>query len=544
MNRLNVIRGFVGAVVASCMLFAGSGVVFCQEEAELGVGTVIRPSAVRIAKPQVVNWDWEKMAEFAATNPQAEPEYLPRLSDLDADKYSQMKAAADAQAAAAAGKPAIAAADEAPLAPPLLRGVSFPGPSQSGGFPPDTHGAVNQTQFVAIVNFQVQVFNKTTGALLKNTALNSFFFSTEFVFDPRIVYDQTWNRWVAVATRKAAATDTVRRFFIAISTTSDATGSWTVYHVPFAGSTGDWFDYPQLGMNQDAVFITANVFGAAGFRYAAMVPLAKARIYNALSVPVRTFTGLRATLAPPIVLDMNADSYFVTANLLTHLHLYRGNNLSTAEATMVLQSAIDVPDFAVPPSAPQLGTTQTIDTLDRRFVNASTQIGDSLFNVHTIRLSGFAAPKWYEIDTDIGANPAIKQSGFFFESSTSHDFNASIAANTSREVFVNWNSTDVTNANTSLRHNAFVRISGRQAADAAGVITKGSAVAGSAAALTGNPSGTAGVQRWGDYSAVSLDPSAGTTTGCTGNRRAYGINERINSASAWGSRIFRFGFCD
>jgi hypothetical protein len=368
------------------------------------------------------------------------------------------------------------------------------------------------------------------------------------VFDPRIVYDQTWNRWVAVATRSAVVNDPIRRFFLAVSTTSNATGSWIVYNsVPFAGLNGDWFDYPDLGMNQDAVFITANVFQTTAngtlFRYAAMVPLAKARLYNALIVPVRTFTGLLSTLAPPIVLDMNADSYFVAANNLTHLHLYRGNNLSTTEATMVLQAAIDVPNYAAPPDAAQLGTGQVIDTLDRRFENASTQTGDSLFCVHTIALGAFAAPKWYEIDTDIGAVPAVKQQGFFFESGTSDDFNASIAANTSREVFVNWNSTDVANANVALRHQARIRVSGRQAADAAGVIPAGSSILTSAVALTGNSAG-GGVQRWGDYSAVSLDPSPGVTAGCTANRRAYGINERISAANLWGSRIFRFGFCD
>jgi hypothetical protein len=359
---------------------------------------------------------------------------------------------------------------------------------------------------------------------------------------------------VAVATRRAVVNDPIRRFFEAVSRTSDATGNWIVYNsVPFAGVAGDWFDYPDLGMNQDAVLITANVFRetAAGsvFQYAAMVPLSKARIYNALIVPVRTFTGLLGTLAPPIVLDMNADSYFVAANNLTHLHLYRGNNLSTAEATMVLQAAIDVPNYAAPPDAPQLGTAQVIDTLDRRFENASTQIGDSLFNVHTIALGAFAAPKWYEIDTDIGAVPAVKQQGFFLESSTSHDFNASIAANTDREVFVTWNSTDVANLNAALRHNARIRISGRQAADPLNVIPAGSSILTSAAALTGNPIGGA-VQRWGDYSAVSLDPSPGVDVGCTANRRAYGINEKINPAvapaatSTWGSRIFRFGFCN
>jgi hypothetical protein len=134
----------------------------------------------------------------------------------------------------------------------------------------------------------------------------------------------------------------------------------------------------------------------------------------------------------------------------------------------------------------------------------------------------------------------VKQQGFFFESGTSDDWNASIAANASRELFVTWNTTDVANANAALRHNARIRISGKQPADAG--IPAGTAVFTSVAALTGNPSSIANVQRWGDYSAVSLDPSATST--CAANRRAWYINEKVNAAASWGSRFGRFGFCN
>ena len=440
------------------------------------------------------------------------------------------------------------------LAPPVIKGVNFEGASQSGSYPPDTHGAVGPSHVVEVVNTRVVVYSKA-GALLKTTALNTFFGSTEFLFDPRVVYDQTWNRWVVIATRRTSSTtDPVRRFFLAVSRTGDPTGSYFVYNnIQYGGgglNDGDWFDYPALGMDQDAVLVTANVFDvpAGGFKFAIMIPIAKARIYNGLGFSGPAFTGLLATLQPPIVFDQNKDAYFVAANNLTHLHLYRGENLSNAfEASLVLQAAIDVPDYAVPPDAPQLGTTQLLDTLDRRFVNASTQVSDSLWNVHTINAGGFATPKFYQIDTEGAGINTLKQSGFFFENGpSSHDFNASIAVNASGEAFVTWNTTDVANSTVASRHNARIRISGRQPADALGVIPAGSSVFTSSALnpLTGNTSSTAGIQRWGDYSAVSLDPSPGTTAGCGANRRAWIINEKVNAAATWGSRIARIGFCD
>jgi hypothetical protein len=439
----------------------------------------------------------------------------------------------------------------ASLAPPVIKSLNFEGTSQSGAFPPDTHGAAGLSHIVEVVNTRVVVYNKA-GALLKTTALNTFFGSSEFLFDPRVVYDQTWKRWVIIATRKtSSASDPVLRFFLAVSTTSDPTGSYYIYNnIQYGGgpfNAGDWFDFPALGMDQDAILVTANVFDSptGAFKFATMIPIAKARVYNGLGFSGPAFTGLAATLQPPIVFDQNKDAYFVAANNFTHLHLYRGENLSNAnEATLVLQAAINVPDYAVPPSAPQLGTTEKLDTSDRRFINASTQVSDSLWNVHTIKLLSFAAPKFYQIDTEGAGINTLKQSGFFFEGGTSHDFNASIAANASGEAFVTWNSTDVANATIANRHNARIRISGRQPADALGVISAGSPVFTSGFALTGNPSRQAGIQRWGDYSAVSLDPSPGAGANCTANRRAWIINEKINAATLWGSRIARIGFCD
>ena len=103
-----------------------------------------------------------------------------------------------------------------------------------------------------------------------------------------------------------------------------------------------------------------------------------------------------------------------------------------------------MPTYTVPPNAPQPGdgTTYLIDTSDARFVNAGTQIGNSLFQVHSIASGGGAICRFYEFDT---VNKTVIQSGDFSSSSTSFDFNASIAANRRKDVFVTWSATDPTN---------------------------------------------------------------------------------------------------
>jgi len=103
------------------------------------------------------------------------------------------------------------------------------------------------------------------------------------------------------------------------------------------------------------------------------------------------------------------------------------------------------------------------------------------------------------------------------------------------EAFVTWSSTDPANS-----INARVMFSGRESGDAAGSMN---AAPGGTVLFT-SPTFYTNF-RWGDYSAVTLDPKAYSITGgtCDAGRRAWIVNEKINSQTIWGSRIGRIGFC-
>src|SRR5206468_8675821 len=131
-------------------------------------------------------------------------------------------------------------------------------------------------------------------------------------FDPRAVYDPIWNRWI-ITGDSFAVSPTVQNFLMAISKTSDPTGPYFIYIFNVIFADGDFFDYPQLGYDQDAVIVTANIFGSTSFKGASLFAVAKARLYNGLSFSVPIFAGLAATLAPPIVLDQNRSAYLVAA---------------------------------------------------------------------------------------------------------------------------------------------------------------------------------------------------------------------------------------
>jgi hypothetical protein len=506
------IKNFSLTAVIGCVAFLFVGAVTAQQP-------VVPTATLEVAPATVVN----AQPNYVMEQP-APPREIPFRPTMDRSAYDAAKAQANSYAPRAV-KPFTETF--APLATPVIKLTNFNAHSSTEGLrPPDTHGAVGTTHFVQITNSHIDIWTRQNTQVLplaKSVTLATFFnYTAETLFDPRVVYDSTWNRWIVTA-EAFPESPTVQRFFVGISTSADPTSSFFIYNLNVTFFTGDFFDYPQLGMDQDAVLFTANIFHG-GFVGADFFAVAKARLYNGLGFSVPVFTGLDGTLAPPIVRDQNASTFLIAAPPSgTTFSKYTATNTSKGFAiSLVGPVSITVPAYSVPPSAHQPGTTKLLDTLDSRFVNASTQNGNDLWQTHTIALGGFPAPKFYRLNT---ATNTVRQSGFYFASATSDDFNASIAANDAGNCFVTYTSTDA-----SVGRNAQVRLSGKLSADA-GI----SAGPNAFTSPTFYHPSTDNPERWGDYSAVTTDPLNAAN--------AWLVNEKVNPGGLlWGSRIVRFGF--
>nr|MDQ3623932.1 hypothetical protein [Verrucomicrobiota bacterium] len=204
------------------------------------------------------------------------------------------------------------------------------------------------------------------------------------------------------------------------------------------------------------------------------------------------------------------------------------NTGSPDEVSLSPATLVNVGLYTVPRAARQPDTTITLGTLDARFPNASTQIGDSLFNVHTINVDTFPTPRWYEIDT---AGDGVLQSGIFFGTPLSDDFNASIVANDEKDVFVTWTSTKQP-IREGPSYFPQIRTSGRLNTDPPNEISSGSVVFESPTFYTS--------PQWGNYSAITVDPS--------NPKCAWGVNQTVippvppSAVRTWGTGIFRTCF--
>jgi len=143
-------------------------------------------------------------------------------------------------------------------------GIPYPGVGCSCA-PPDPNGAVGLTQYVQIVNEAYQVFDKATGnSVLGPNSISSIWSGFGGVCqnngsgDPIMLYDHLANRWLISQFAGASA---ITDECVAISTTSDATGSYYRYGFHLGSN---FFDYPKISAWPDAYYMSMNVFNSSG----------------------------------------------------------------------------------------------------------------------------------------------------------------------------------------------------------------------------------------------------------------------------------------
>ena len=197
---------------------------------------------------------------------------------------------------------------------PILNfdGIPFPGVSCNCA-PPDTDGEVGATQYVQMVNEGYQVFNKNTGAsILGPSSIVSLWAGLGGVCqnnghgDPVVMYDQIANRWLISQFAGTGGTPTDE--CVAVSTTSDATGSYNRYDFHLGSN---FFDYPHLGVWPDAYYMSMNVFNAPGTIFLGPQPFAFDRTAMLAGTPatfVTTAAALGASVDPFLPADLDGSN--------------------------------------------------------------------------------------------------------------------------------------------------------------------------------------------------------------------------------------------
>lgn len=415
----------------------------------------------------------------------------------------------------------------------------FEGVSQYDGaffsrnfIPPDTMGAVGRTQYVETSNGAYAVYDKYTGTRLSLMSDTSFWAAagqTGANGDSRVMYNADASRWVVISFGAS-----VSDIQIAVSDTDNALGSWK--STKFTGYAGLGFggtaDYPTLAMDKNAVYIGTNNFapatsgGANSFRGTTLNVIPLDSIFNATGPTTTNFTQI----VTPSTIDrgfaiqgVNSSSAgstgkVVGASLSAFDNVaYTVNGLSSSSATGATlgaavftgSSAFNSPVAGRQPAVAIPANRAIVAAGDERTSSSVYEHDGKIYFVTTVDPSSDAVTEDRIRVSVLDANTFAVLSETDIGDAGYDYYQGSIAINSAGKVVVAYNRSglDPATGKISFMARTFdTNASGALVASGGEILLKES--------LTddyhnGSLFGQAAVgrQRWGDYSAVSLDPS-------------------------------------
>jgi len=371
----------------------------------------------------------------------------------------------------------------------------------AGGYPPDPNASVGGSQVVETVNQAFQVFNKSSGqSLLGPSALNTLwqgfagFCSTSGFGDPVVHYDNAAGRWFI--TQLATDFSTVNGECIAVSTSSDATGSYNRYSYSFSSLP----DYPKVGIWPDAYYLSYNNLSswACAYDRSAMLTGATAQTVcfpRPAGELIAAPSDLDGTAAPPSGEPNFYLGWGGTTNNSLDMFKFHVDFAVPGNSTFTGPTSITVAAFSASQTfVPQLGTSQTLPSdmgvIRNRLTYRNFGAHESLVTCQIVDSgSGGSAVRWYEIRSP-STTPTVFQQGSYAPDS-SFRFYCSAAMDGAGNIAVGYS------VSSSTMFPA-IRFTGRFATDPLGVLR------GETSIIEGGGYQT-GVNRWGDYTSMAID---------------------------------------
>ena len=432
---------------------------------------------------------------------------------------------------------------------PLLNfeglGNGFPNFSVDSA-PPDTNGAVGDTQYVQWVNESFAVFDKNTGAELAGPiAGNQMYQSLGAKHpcavnndgDPIAQYDKANKRWILTQFSVTNGSSVGYWQCIAVSQSSDATGAYNVY----AFRQPNFNDYPKIGVFNGVYFATYNIFKGNTFIGPRLCAYDSAALRAGTSAAEQCFqlsggygsvlpADLDGTLAPPAGANEYLLSFGANSLLAWRFHVDFANSANTRLTGPYTTSVANFSEACGGGTCiPQPGTSQQLDSLgDRLMYRLSYRHfadgHESLFVNHSVTAySGTVGARWYELRPAAGGTTGVvvqQQSTFGLAGGLSR-WMGSIASDKQGDIVLGY-STSSSSAYPSISYayrvpgDAFTGLGSEQ------LIFAG----------TGAQQKT--LNRWGDYSAMTVDP----VDDCT----LWYTNEYLvsNGTFNWHTRIASF----
>lgn len=400
--------------------------------------------------------------------------------------------------------------------------LSVIGPLNGGNFgPSDMGGAAGPTRVVQFINGGFTIYDRTgnvTAATITDKAFwNNAGISTATtnvgVSDTRIIYDTDSQRWFAA---EINVSNTDNKILLAVSNSSDPGAGFKA--VEFVANTGShhFADQPTLGLDKNGVYLGTSNFLTASTGYAGTVSL--------FSIPKADLIGATPSLArltrfedqasatrgfePDPVVNLNGTGGHILAIDDVSFGRVDRTNISGASgagATLSATQIINILHDSAPASGRQPDGTQQIDTADDRINGTIYEANGFIYAAHNVgEINGPGATTrslidWMIIDAATGSVTAeglIGDPNFDF-------YYGSIAANVNGDFVIGYNRSGTASTGAAGNLSSYADVCHFNGT----TVTCETPLLLSQGAVNNYHLFTGAGERWGDYSAASIDPN-------------------------------------
>jgi hypothetical protein len=437
----------------------------------------------------------------------------------------------------------------APSPAPPATPVNFDGTPVNNGAPPDSDGRVGPNHYIQFVNTRFQIWDKAGHSLygpFVGKTLWQFLGGVCAVHndgDPVAAYDNLADRWILTQFTTAVPAGPVQGSHqcFAVSKTGDPLGPWYLYDFRTSTDPALFEDYPHLGVWPDSYYMVTHEFNGTAYSQENLYAMERAAILAGMPARIQVNKSFDAVnfgigalpsdldgLTPP---PPGAPNYVVryssqlndgrTGNPPNVLDIWQAAATWGATPTLTVTGPTLVPVATFNDVFSCLGVNRAciaeplnpatpqdyLDVVGDRimFRNAYRNFGDheSLVLNHTVNVAASGADqagvRWYEVRSP-GNNPTVFQQSTYAPTDVppASRWMGSIAMDNSGDIALGY-------TKSSAQIFPSPMITGRLAGDPASTMGAESVVFAGAGSQVGTGN------RWGDYSAMSVDPRDGCT---------------------------------
>jgi hypothetical protein len=420
--------------------------------------------------------------------------------------------------------PVLQRAENSPTSLTPAPGLEFDGQGFGDNFfcncmPPDNDGAPGATQYVEYINLAYAVYSKTGSLVLGPLPGNSFWSGfggscqADNSGDPIVRFDAAAQRWVV--SQFAINSSGNDYECVAVSQTSDATGAYYRYAFQFS----QFPDYPKMAVWPDGYYFTFNNFNLAGTAYvgANVCAADRSSMLTGGSANLICFQqnnqqfgmlpsdldGITppASGTPNMVMELDPSG---SANI--DMFMFHADFTNPSNSTFTGPTLIPVASFTPLCNSQYRGRcvkqpgsgSDLLESLGNRlmFRLAYRNFGDHSVIVasHSIVSGSSGGIRWYEIRNP-ETSPSVYQSGTYAPDSQFRWMPA-IAMDQNQNIAVGYS-----RSGSSSGQYPSIVYAGRVPSDPLGTLET------EVTMVAGGGSQTGGYDRWGDYTALAVDPT-------------------------------------